>query len=311
MSEIMNLVNRVAEIDAPVLITGETGTGKDFLARYIHHISGRRRHMFIKVNCPAISSTLFESELFGHAKGSFTGADTQRIGRFEMADKGTVFLDEIGELPAGLQAKLLQVLQERRFERVGDNWPIVVDFRLIAATNRDPEESIQKGKLRKDLYYRLNVIRVHVPALRERKKDIPLLIDKINRMEADLIHQIAPTYSQSALDLLADYHWPGNVRELKNLVKRMIILNAGGSVSIDDVKKMIDLKDRCDETPDAQLPTLAESERQSIEQALIKCKGVIGGEKGAARLLGVARSTLQYRMKKHGIKPKKVVLLED
>jgi formate hydrogenlyase transcriptional activator len=311
MSEIMNLVNRVAEIDAPVLITGETGTGKDYLARYIHHISHRRRHMFIKVNCPAISSTLFESELFGHAKGSFTGADTQRIGRFEMADKGTVFLDEIGELPAGLQAKLLQVLQERRFERVGDNRPIVVDFRLIAATNRDPEDSIQKGKLRKDLYYRLNVIRVHVPALRERKKDIPLLIDKINCIEADLIHQIAPTYSQSALDLLADYHWPGNVRELKNLVKRMIILNSGGSVSIDDVKKMIDLKDMCDETPEAHLPTLAESERQSIEQALIKCKGVIGGEKGAARLLGVARSTLQYRMKKHGIKPKKIVLLEN
>jgi DNA-binding NtrC family response regulator len=150
-----------------------------------------------------------------------------------------------------------------------------------------------------------------VPALRERKKDIPLLIDKINRIEADLIHQIAPTYSQSALDLLADYHWPGNVRELKNLVKRMIILNSGGSVSIDDVKKMIDLKDMGDETPEAHLPTLAESERKSIEQALIKCKGVIGGEKGAARLLGVARSTLQYRMKKHGIKPKKIVLLEN
>ena len=267
--------------------------------------------MFIKVNCPSISSTLFESELFGHAKGSFTGADTQRIGRFEMADKGTIFLDEIGELPAGLQAKLLQVLQERRFERVGGNRPIVVDFRLIAATNRDPEESIQKGKLRKDLYYRLNVIRVHVPALRERKKDIPLLIDKINRIEADLIHQIAPVYSQLALDLLTAYDWPGNVRELKNLVKRMIILKPSEKISIDDVEKMIDSKKRANMENENSLPTLAESERHSIEQALIKCKGVIGGGKGAARLLGVARSTLQYRMAKHGIKPKKVVTLED
>lgn len=311
MSEIMNLVNRVAKIDAPVLITGETGTGKDYLARYIHHLSHRRQHMFIKVNCPAISSTLFESELFGHAKGSFTGADTQRIGRFEMGDNGTIFLDEIGELPAGLQAKLLQVLQERRFERVGDNRPIVVNFRLIAATNKDPEESIQKGKLRKDLYYRLNVIRIHVPALRERKKDIPLLIEKVNHIEADLIHQIAPTYSQSALDLLADYHWPGNVRELKNLVKRMIILKPSGRVSIDDVEKIIEVKHRYTKIDAPLLPTLAESERHAIEKALIECNGVIGGQNGAARLLGIARSTLQYRIKKHGIKAKKLVLLED
>ena len=311
MSEIMNLVKRVAAIDAPVLITGETGTGKDYLARYMHHISPRKNHMFIKVNCPAISSTLFESELFGHAKGAFTGADSQRIGRFEMGDRGTVFLDEIGELPAGLQAKLLQVLQEKRFERVGDNQPIDVNFRLIAATNRDPEKSIQQGKLRKDLYYRLNIIRIHVPALRDRKKDIPLLVEQINHNEAAQIHQIAPVYSQPALDLLTAYDWPGNVRELKNLVKRMIILKPSEKISIDDIEKMIDLKNRADQENENSLPTLAESERHSIEQALIKCKGVIGGGKGAARLLGVARSTLQYRMTKHGIKPKKVVTLED
>jgi len=311
MSEIMNLVKRVAKIDAPVLITGETGTGKDYLARYIHHISDRKNHMFIKVNCPAIPSTLFESELFGHAKGSFTGADTQRIGRFEMGDGGTVFLDEIGELPDGLQAKLLQVLQERRFERVGDNRPIAVNFRLMAATNRDPEESIQQGKLRKDLYYRLNVIRLHVPALRERKKDIPLLIEEINHIEADLIHQIAPTYSQSALELLSDYQWPGNVRELKNLVKRMIILKPGGRVSIDDVEKIIEVEHPDNAVADIPLPTLAASERHCIERALIKCRGVIGGENGAARLLGVPRSTLQYRMKKYGVKPKKIAVLED
>ena len=244
MSEIMNLVKRVAEIDAPVLITGETGTGKDYLARYMHHISPRKNNMFIKVNCPAISSTLFESELFGHAKGAFTGADSQRIGRFEMGDRGTVFLDEIGELPAGLQAKLLQVLQEKRFERVGDTRPIDVNFRLIAATNRDPEQSIQQGKLRKDLYYRLNIIRIHVPALRDRKKDIPLLVEQINQNEAAQIHQIAPVYSQSALDLLTAYDWPGNVRELKNLVKRMIILKPSEKITIDDVGKMIDFKKR-------------------------------------------------------------------
>ena len=311
MSEIMNLVKRVAAIDAPVLITGETGTGKDYLARYMHHISPRNNHLFIKVNCPAISSTLFESELFGHAKGAFTGADSQRVGRFEMGDRGTVFLDEIGELPAGLQAKLLQVLQEKRFERVGDTRPIDVNFRLIAATNRDPEKSIQQGKLRKDLYYRLNIIRIHVPALRDRRKDIPLLVEQINRIEAAQIHQIAPVYSQSALDLLTAYDWPGNVRELKNLVKRMIILKPSEKINIDDIQKMIDSKKPADTRKENHLPTLAESERRSIEQALIECKGVIGGDKGAARLLNVARSTLQYRMNKHGIKPKKVIMLDD
>ena len=307
MSEIMNLVNRVAKIDAPVLVTGETGTGKDFLARFIHYLSPRKNHMFIKVNCPAITSTLFESELFGHAKGAFTGADSQRIGRFEMADKGTVFLDEIGELPAGLQAKLLQVLQEGRFERVGDNRPVHVDFRLIAATNRDPEKSMQEGKLRKDLYYRLNVIRLHVPALRERKEDVPFLIEKITRIEAELIHQIPPTFSRSSIDLLTDYHWPGNVRELKNLVKRMIILKPGGIVGSGEIEKIIEpqrqgLKEHC-----STFPTLAASECRSIEQALIQCKGVIAGEKGAARLLGVPRSTLQYRMKKYGITPRTIL----
>ncbi|MGD9368494.1 MAG: sigma 54-interacting transcriptional regulator [Desulfobacteraceae bacterium] len=311
MAEIMNLVKRVAKIDAPVLITGETGTGKDFLARYIHHISPRKNHMFIKVNCPTIPSTLFESELFGHAKGAFTGAASHRVGRFEMGDKGTVFLDEIGELPAGLQAKLLQVLQERRFERVGDNRPINVNFRLIAATNRDPEKSMQQGKLRKDLYYRLNIIRIHVPALRHRKEDIPLLVEKITRNEAALIHQPEPIYTQPALDLLSAYHWPGNVRELKNLVKRMIILKPSEKIHLNDVEKMIDLKKRSDAVDEISIPTLAESERHTIEQALIRCKGVIGGENGAARLLGVPRSTLKYRMNKYGIEPKKTVVLED
>lgn len=307
MKEIMDLVERVAPIDAPVLITGETGTGKDYLARFIHHLSPRKNHMFIKVNCPAIPATLFESELFGHAKGAFTGAEGQRIGRFEMSDKGTVFLDEIGELPASLQAKLLQVLQERRFERLGDNRPINVDFRLITATNRDPEESIRQGKLRKDLYYRLNIINIHVPALRDRKEDIPLLIEQINRNESAHLHQPPPVYSHDAIDLLTAYHWPGNVRELKNIVKRMAILKPDEKIQRDDIEKMIELKNHAGIPGNKSLPTLAESERRAIEQALLQCGGVVGGKDGAARLLGVARSTLQYRMKKYGIKVKTFV----
>jgi formate hydrogenlyase transcriptional activator len=302
MTEIMSVVKRVAEIDAPVFITGETGTGKDFLARYIHHISPRKDHMFVKVNCPAISSTLFESELFGHAKGAFTGADSSRIGRFEMADKGTIFLDEVGELP---------VLQESRFERVGDSNPREVNFRLISATNRDPVKSIQEGKLRNDLYYRLNIIQIHVPPLRERIGDIPLLIEQVTIKESYQIHQPVPRYTQQALKFLNAYHWPGNVRELKNFVKRMIILKPGKEVRSYDIEKMIELQEQTNVENTINIPTLAESERISIEKALIKCKGLIGGKKGAARLLDVPRSTIQYRIKKYSIKPKITVRMKD
>lgn len=303
MNEVMRVVNRVAEIDAPLFITGETGTGKDFLARYIHSLSPRKDHLFVKVNCPAIPPTLFESELFGHVKGSFTGADSSRVGRFELADKGTIFLDEVGELPENQQVKLLQVLQESRFERVGDSRPMDVNFRLIAATNRDPIKSIQEGKLRNDLYYRLNIIQIHVPPLRERVGDIPILIDKITHTESNRMNQPAPQYTPQALKILNSYHWPGNVRELKNFVKRMIILKPGEKVQSQDIEKMIEIEDHVNLEDNICIPTLAESERNSIERALIKCHGVIGGKKGAARLLDVPRSTLQYRIKKLGIKP--------
>lgn len=303
MTEVMDAVKRVAEVNAPVFITGETGTGKDYLARYIHNCSPRSDHMFVKVNCPAIPQTLFESELFGHAQGAFTGADKTRIGRFELADKGTIFLDEVGELPEIQQVKLLQVLQENRFERVGDNRSIKGDFRLISATNRDISKSIRDGKLRSDLYYRLNIIQIHVPPLRERTGDIPLLIDRITRKESDQMHQPPPQFTRAALELLNTYHWPGNVRELKNLVKRIIILKPGEAVIPSDIEKMIYFEEKpTSETP-PQVPTLAESERNAIEQAIIECKGVIGGKQGAARLLDVPRSTLQYRMKKYNIKP--------
>lgn len=310
MTEIMTSVRRVAKVNAPVFITGETGTGKDFLARYIHYYSPRNKHMFVKVNCPAISPSLFESELFGHTRGAFTGADKARIGRFELADKGTIFLDEVGDLPENQQVKLLQVLQENKFERVGDSRTIECNFRLISATNRDPLKSIQNGKLRNDLYYRLNIIQIHVPPLRERTGDIPLLIDKINKKECLQLHQPPPRYTRHALEILNTYHWPGNVRELKNLVKRMIILKPGEEVTPSHIEKMIISKEQPFIKEEPQIPTLAESECQIIEQALIKCKGILSGKKGAARLLDVPRSTLQYRMKKYNIKPEKIVKIK-
>ncbi len=303
MVEIMKLVERVADIDAPLLITGETGTGKDYIARYIHSISPRRDHLFVKVNCPALPPSLFESELFGHAKGAFTGADTQRIGRFEMADKGTIFLDEIAELPVDLQAKLLQVLQERQFERVGDSRPVKVNFRLIAATNRDLSERIQEGKFRQDLYYRLNIFQIHVPPLYGRKEDIPFLIEQINKLEATQMNRPAPKYTKQALEFLCAYHWPGNVRELKNLVKRMVILKPNETISLSDLEKVIDTENSPNEENNNSGCTLAESEHQCIERALIKCRGIVGGPNGAARFLGVPKSTLQYRLKKYGLKP--------
>lgn len=303
MAEIMGAVKRVAGVDAPVFITGETGTGKDFLARYIHYSSSRRDHLFVKVNCPAISPNLFESELFGHCQGAFTGADKTRIGRFELADKGTIFLDEVGELPESQQVKLLQVLQENHFERVGDSRPIEGNFRLISATNNDPLESIQNKKLRKDLYYRLNILQIHVPPLRERTGDVPLLIDKITDKESRLMHQEPPRYTRQAMALLNAYHWPGNIRELKNIVKRMIILKPDKDVSSSDIEKIIAVQPQPSAAPRPQVSTLADSEREAIEQALIQCNGVLSGKNGAARLLDVPRSTLQYRMKKYNITP--------
>jgi transcriptional regulator with GAF, ATPase, and Fis domain len=311
MTEVMESVKRVAEVNAPVFLTGETGTGKDFLARYIHYCSRRNDHMFVKVNCPAIPHTLFESELFGHAQGAFTGADKTRIGKFELAEKGTIFLDEVGELPEIQQVKLLQVLQENRFERVGDNRPLKGNFRLISATNRDPLTSIRDGSLRNDLYYRLNIIQIHVPPLRERTGDIPLLIEKITEKESKQMHRTPPKYTRQALELLNTYHWPGNVRELKNLIKRILILKPGEDVTPPDIEKMIFFEEQTAKESRPQVPTLAESERSTIEQALIECKGIIGGKSGAARLLEIPRSTLQYRMKKYNIKPEIIVKIKD
>lgn len=303
MVDIMKLARSVAEIDAPLLITGETGTGKDYIARYIHSISPRKDHLFIKVNCPALTPSLFESELFGHAKGAFTGADSHRSGRFEMADKGVIFLDEIGELPIEQQAKLLQVIQEHQFERVGDNRLIETDFRLIAATNKNLSTAIEKGEFRQDLYYRLNIIQIHVPPLRERKEDIPYLIKRMNEREAAEINRTAPKYMDKALEFLSSYHWPGNVRELKNLIKRFVILRPGEIIPLSDIHKIVSLTEQPETKHLEETTTLAESEKHCIERALTRTKGLVGGPGGAAEILDVPKSTLQYRIKKLGLNP--------
>lgn len=300
MQDVMQIVEQVAATDETILITGETGTGKDFLARLIHDKSSRANNLFVKTNCPGLTTSLFESELFGHAKGAFTGAENRRLGRFEIADGGTIFLDEVGDLPMVLQAKLLQVLQEQKFERVGESKSTKVNVRIIAATNQDLVKSVQDGDFRQDLFYRLETVTIHVPPLRERPEDVPILVANINRKEAERMHRVAPTYTTGAIDLLMRHTWPGNVRELKNLIKRLIILRPGEKVSKDDIGRVFPLSMAAVANPQGAL-TLAQAERNHIIEVLTKTRGVLGGKSGAAGVLGIPRSTLQYRIKKLGI----------
>lgn len=303
MRQVMKDAQKAAASDTAILITGETGTGKDYLARYIHQLSDRKNRLLVKVNCPALSATLFESELFGHSKGSFTGAETKRIGRFEMADKGTVFLDEVSEIPVSLQAKLLHVLEDKKIERIGENKSIHVDFRVVSATNRDLAVAMQNGSFRQDLFYRLNAFTIHVPALRERKDGIPYLIRKLNSLQANKINKQAPDYTDEAIELMTNYPWPGNVRELKNVIDRLIILKSGGEVESVDIRNILHLPQ--DSTGKTEFLTLAEAEKGHLIAALKACNGRVGGEKGAAVLLGIPRTTLQYRLAKYGIRIKK------
>jgi transcriptional regulator with GAF, ATPase, and Fis domain len=303
MASIMKTIEQSADTDATVLITGETGTGKDYLARCIHHLSSRRSHLFVKTNCPALASSLFESELFGHARGAFTGANDKRVGRFELAHGGTIFLDEIAELPISLQAKLLHILQDGQFERVGDSRPVQLDCRVIAATNKDLQQSIRAGAFRQDLFYRLNIVSIHAPPLRERKEDIPLLMKQLTLIEARGMNRPEPIYSHRALERLCGYPWPGNVRELKNLVKRMVILRPGDRISADDVEKIIESALPHGQNISDEVASLRDTERQHIIKALAKTRGVLGGDRGAAQLLGLPRSTLQYRIQKLYIQP--------
>ena len=306
MWDVITQLEIFAKTDDPVLITGETGTGKDYLARYIHNMSNRRDNMLVKVSCPSLAPSLFESELFGHAKGAFTGANTKKIGRLEMANGGTLFLDEIGELPLPLQAKLLQVLQEYSFERVGENHSINVNFRIIAATNKDLSTCISNNEFRSDLFYRLETLYINVPPLRERSDEIPHLIKKINEAESIKINKNPPIYTTSAMDILTKYSWPGNVRELKNFIKRLIILKAGNKILKHDVQGLIkndEQRELTDNNSQNNSFDLSDVERNHIENILKITNGKIGGSKGAAALLNVPRTTLQYKIKKHCINP--------
>lgn len=308
MAKIMNEVEVVAATEATVLITGETGTGKGHLARSVHNLSQRKDHLFVKVNCAGLAPSLIESELFGHAKGAFTGADNKRTGRFELADRGTIFLDEVGELPMSTQVKLLQVLQDRSFERVGESTPISVDIRIIAASNQDLKLKIQEKAFRSDLFYRLNTIYINIPPLRERIEDIPLLVKCFTDRYAEKMRKPEVSYTSSAMEILCRYPWPGNVRELENVVERLIILRAGTVISSDDITQFLGAAEAAAER---RILTKDEMEKKHLEKALIQCNGIVGGVHGAAQLLGMRRTTLQYRMKKLGINPSHIARIES
>ncbi|MDJ0816444.1 MAG: sigma 54-interacting transcriptional regulator [Desulfobacterales bacterium] len=307
MVDVVRQAKMVANSDVSVCIIGETGTGKDMIARFIHQMSDRRDALFVKVNCPALNSALFESELFGHAKGSFTGAHTNRVGRFEMADKGTIFLDEIGELDIDLQSKLLQVLQDRTIERVGESRPKTIDFRLLSATNKDLEQAMQNNSFRSDLYYRLNTVTIKVPPLRERPEDIPVLMEKLAAQQSAERNLSPPVFSASCQKVILGYPWPGNVRELKNVVKRLILLRSGETITGSELDTQLSGVRRT--STGLKHITLGELERQHIVSTLKDTGGVVGGADGAAALLGVPRQTLQYRMRKYGISAKKLKTL--
>jgi formate hydrogenlyase transcriptional activator len=302
MQQVIEIVEQAAVTDETILITGETGTGKDFIARLIHDKSHRRDNLFVKTNCPGLTTSLFESELFGHAKGAFTGADKQRLGRFELADGGTMFLDEVAELPMALQAKLLQVLQEKRIERVGESTSTEVDARIIAATNKDLVQSVKARQFRQDLFYRLETVAINIPPLRQRLEDIPLLLQNINAVQSEKMNRPAPIYTEDALDFLCRYAWPGNVRELKNMVKRLLILRPGSQINKESIKQIFPLTMSSSQQAE-DFTTREQAERAHIIEALRAANGMVGGKKGAAHLLGMARSTLQYRMKKLQITP--------
>ncbi|MGC9157345.1 MAG: sigma 54-interacting transcriptional regulator [Terracidiphilus sp.] len=299
----IELIANVAKTDSTVLIRGETGTGKELVAREIHNRSRRRDMMFVKMSCAAIPATLLESELFGHEKGAFTGATTRKIGRFELANGGTLFLDEVGDIPPELQPKLLRVLQEQEFERLGSTRPIKVDVRLVAATNRDLESMMLDNQFRADLFYRLNVFPIHLPSLRERTEDIPLLVRHFVAEYTRKMHRKIEEIPASVMEQLTRYHWPGNIREMQNLIQRAVILSPG-NILLSPFAELGQAKLPPTEKPARQPQprgTLFEMERNHIEQILHETNWVLSGRDGAASRLGIPRTTLLYRMKRLGI----------
>ena len=296
LEAVLEQVERVAPTDSTVLIQGETGTGKELIAHAIHNLSSRAGRAFVRLNCAAIPLDLLESELFGHEKGAFTGAIAQKFGRFELADKGTLFLDEVGDIPPALQPKLLRVLQEQEFERLGSARTHQVNVRLVAATNRDLTEMVKRNEFRSDLYYRLNVFPVMLPPLRERREDIPSLVthfaEIFGRRMGKQIEQIPP----ATMSALSSYHWPGNIRELQNLIERAVILSNDG-VLPNSLPETVAQHVVVNTTP----TTLRDSERVLILRTLEAVGWVIGGPKGAATKLGLKRTTLIHKMQKLGI----------
>jgi PAS domain S-box-containing protein len=300
LKAVLSQTAKVARTDATVLITGETGTGKELIARAVHKRSERSEHAFISVNCAAFAPTLVSSELFGHEKGAFTGANQRRLGRFELADGGTIFLDEVGDLPQDTQVALLRVLQEREFERVGGTQPIKVDVRIIAATNRDLSAAVSNGSFRSDLFYRLQVFPIEIPALRERREDIALLveyfIDRYSRKASKNIRHV----SQETLELLQSYDWPGNIRELQNVIERSVILCETETFSIDETWLPQQPQPILMANPESpiELPRrLEEQEKNMVEEALKASRGRVFGPTGAAAKLGIPRTTLESKIK--------------
>jgi transcriptional regulator with GAF, ATPase, and Fis domain len=303
LKKVMNMVRQVSPLNSPVLLLGETGVGKDVIANAIHFSSPRKDGPFVKVNCGAIPETLLDSELFGHEKGAFTGAISQKRGRFERSDRGTLFLDEVGELPPQAQIRMLRVLQYKELERVGGTNPIAVDIRLIAATNRKLEEMVKEKRFREDLWFRLNVFPISIPPLRDRREDIPALVHHfVERKSRELKIPSPPPLAQGVIDRLVGYPWPGNVRELENLVERALILCQGAPLTFDDLP-------RGEEKTVSAPPGVAEDETlkldavvsRHIRRVLEMANGRVHGKGGAAELLGINPSTLRYRMNQLGI----------
>jgi formate hydrogenlyase transcriptional activator len=298
MKAVRTAIQQVAGMGSTVLIVGETGTGKELVARAIHQLSPRREHLLVKVNCAALNPSILSSELFGHEQGAFTGASKRRVGRFELAHQGTIFLDEIAEIPAEVQVMLLRVLQERVIERVGGNESVPVDVRIVAATHQDLATAVSAGAFRADPFFRLNVFPIHVPALRDRREDIPDLLQHFihffNRRMARRVQGVEPVM----LDLLLHYHWPGNVRELENLVERAMIVAASDTLRI-DARWLLPVE--AGSEPERNTSSLRDLERRTITAALERCRGRIYGPAGAAAALGLKPTTLYGKMRKHGI----------
>ncbi len=293
---VLRQVETVATTDSTVLILGETGTGKEVIARAIHNLSSRRHRNLVRADCASIPAGLLESELFGHEKGAFTGAIARNIGRFELADGGTLFLDEAGDIPLELQSKLLRVLQEQELERLGSTRTIHLDFRLVAATNRNLTELVESGRFRRDLYYRLNVFPIEIPPLRERKDDIPLLIWHFARKYAQRLNKRIEKIREEDMATLNQYHWPGNVRELQNVIERAVILSSSPVLH-----PPLEQLNRAVSSTASAARTLAEAEREHILQALRDVDWVVGGPDGAAARLGVKRTTLLDKMRRHRV----------